>query len=275
MANMTKTLLTCISYPCLSRVWGKITKIKTPKAVVRKTIAAYASHYKIDMSEYIGKIEDYESVSDFFIRPLNPETRPLKKVEGAFLSPSDGVLSALELITSDTALQAKGITYKVTEFLKDTPDLSKGYYLMTIYLSPKNYHRFHSPADCVVDSSTHAGCRLFPVNKRSVGNVDELFIKNERIIAKLNIKNNIIYFVAVGASFVGSIKMEFDHPDKPQCADGWHPVKIGFSQMQELGRFEMGSTIVLAVPAAMVGTMKLEKGQEIRTGDIMFTVREQ
>lgn len=263
-------LLFVISIPLFSRIWGAVTKVESPVWLVRKVIETYRSHYNIDMKYYKGSVNDYKSLSAFFTRPLNETQRPLKKDSEMFLSPCDGKVTVLEKIYSDTAMQVKGKRYKVTEMLRHELDLSEGYYIMTIYLSPRDYHRFHVPSDSAALSYIHTGWRLFPVNSLSVNLIDDLFVKNERVAVKFNSFGNSYYYVAVGATFVGSIKMSiFDEPVEGE----WTSVDRTFAQNDEFGMFEMGSTIVLVIPQKMVEEMKVSQGSVLKTGEAIFRIK--
>lgn len=220
------------------------------------------------MDRYEGEVGDYRSLCDFFIRKLDSTKCPLQRVENYFLSPCDGVVTELEKIDRDVVTQVKGKSYSLTKFLKDDVDFSSPWHLMTIYLSPSDYHRFHTPVDMRVASFYHTGRRLFPVNRLSVNNIDDLFVKNERVVVKANAGEHTFYYAAVGATFVGSMKMVFGD-DLP--FDRWTEVDKDYRQNDEFGRFEMGSTIVLAVPDAMVDEMKVKKGERVTTGDRLFT----
>lgn len=263
-------LLFIISIPVFSRVFGAVTKIEKPVWLVRKVIEIYRSHYNIDMKQYQGSTNDYKSLSAFFTRPLNELERPLKKDPEMFLSPCDGKITVLEKIYSDSAIQVKGKRYKVSEMVRHELDLKEGYFVMTIYLSPRDYHRFHVPSDSEAVLYIHTGWRLYPVNTLSVNLIDDLFIKNERVAVKFNSFGNSYYYVAVGATFVGSIKMKiFEKP-----VDGeWTAVNRNFSQNDEFGMFEMGSTIVLVIPQKMASVMNVSEGDVIKTGDPLFRIK--
>lgn len=266
--NFIKTFfLFIISFPFLSRIWGVITKIEKPEWFVRKVIAYYKNQYKIDMNEYAGNAIDYKSLASFFTRQLNADVRPFKENKEYFLSPSDGLITVLQKVKSDLATQVKGKTYKISELIRHDLNFSEGYYLMTIYLSPRDYHRFHVPVDATVKSYIHTGWRLFPVNSFSVNTIEDLFVRNERVVAKLNSYGTDFYYTAVGATFVGSIKMDFF--SKP--VDGqWTTVEKKYRQNDELGMFEMGSTIVLVIPEKMVKELKVKQGQKVKTGETLF-----
>lgn len=260
-----------ISLPFFSRLWGYITKIEKPEWLAAKMVSVFKDHYNIDMDQYEGDQSDYASLSKFFIRPLNEEVRPFKDNKDSFLSPSDGVITVCEKVAADIATQVKGRTYSISNLVRKELDFSDGYYLMTIYLSPKDYHRYHVPVDVKVKSYIHTGWRLYPVNKLSVNSIEDLFIKNERVVVKMQHEKNEFYYVAVGATFVGSIKMDFF--TKP--VDGkWTIIDKDYNQNQELGMFEMGSTIVLVVPENMVDELVVEEGQAIKVGEPLFKLRD-
>jgi phosphatidylserine decarboxylase len=256
-----------ISLPLFSRIWGYITKIEKPEWLAAKMISVFKDHYDIDMNLYEGDEMDYPSLSKFFIRPLNKETRPLTDDKNSFLSPSDGVVTVCEKVAADIATQVKGRTYSISDLVRKELDFSDGYYLFTIYLSPKDYHRYHVPVDTNVKSYIHTGWRLYPVNKLSVNSIEDLFVKNERVVVKMERDNHEFYYVAVGATFVGSIKMDFF--TKP--VDGkWTVVDKDYKQNQELGMFEMGSTIVLVVPENMVEELNVAQGETVKVGQPLF-----
>jgi phosphatidylserine decarboxylase len=258
-----------ISFPFLSRIWGRITKIERPAGLIKKVISFYRKHYGIDMSLYKGDLEDYSSLASFFVRPLDPAVRPLKTDTDSFLSPSDGKISVLEKVEANIATQVKGITFRITELLRKELDFSDGYRLITIYLSPRDYHRYHVPIDSTAVSYIQTGWRLYPVNTFSVGTVNNLFIKNERVCVKFRCKYGEFFYVAVGATFVGSVKMDFyDNPVEGK----WVTVDRKYRQNRELGMFEMGSTIVLAVPEKMVKEMKVKEGDTVQVGQPLFTL---
>ena len=258
-----------ISFPVLSRIWGRITKLESPALFVQKAIETYASHYEIEMKNFEGELDDYDSLCAFFTRKLDPSARPLKNDESAFLSPCDGVVSVLENIHADVATQVKGKTYLVSDLVKKELPFEKGFWLATIYLSPRDYHRFHVPVDSTLAAHIHTGWRLFPVNSFGLENIDKLFIRNERVVAKFKAENFDYFYTAVGATFVGSIKMNFTE----RFSDEWVRNDVKYSQNDELGMFEMGSTIVLLVPEEAVEKPMIAQGEKIGVGEPLFELK--
>jgi phosphatidylserine decarboxylase len=264
--------LALISWIPLSRLYGRVMSLEHPRRLARWMIGLFQNHYRISMDEFTGTPQDYPSLADFFVRPLDPKKRSLCVDEKHILSPADGKLSELELVTSDYATQVKGKTYLLSRFLAADIDFSKGWYVATIYLSPYNYHRYHYPVSGRISGCFNGGNRLFPVNTFSCERVKQLYIKNERLVTRIDWQGSSMYVVAVGATFVGSIAMTYLMDGLPVKND-WRELDIPVKQMAEMGRFNMGSTIIMALPAAMVETVIAEKGKPVRVGAPLFKIR--
>ncbi len=265
-------LLFFISFPFLSRIWGKITGIKSPRFLSKFMISAFKKHYKIEMDRFEGSEFDYPSLKSFFVRKLDYSKVKLLKDDTCFLSPCDGKITKIETISKDETTLVKGKSYKISELLKKDLDFSEEFVVATIYLSPHDYHRFHFPVDCSVLDFCHTGARLFPVNSVSVHSIDNLFVKNERIVSRLRFKDSEMYYVAVGATFVGSLKMVFIENNKHDF-DKWIEVNKEFAQNEEAGMFEMGSTIVLVIPKKNVGEVLVEENNKIKVGEKLFKLK--
>jgi len=257
-------ILNILSFRFFSRLYGKIVRIKKPKFIVKRIIRFFAKKYDISMQDYVGEIEDYNSLFDFFIRKLDLTKRVLKKDESFILSPSDSLLSKIELINENKATQVKGIYYELDKLIGKSLDFNKGYYVFTLYLSPHDYHRFHSPVDANIKSYFHTGVRLFPVNKLGLNNIKSLFIKNERFVFEMEFNKKNIYFVSVGATFVGSIKFDFISDYKSM--NKWVELNHKISQLDELGRFELGSTIILVFEKSIVEKILVKEGEKLKVG---------
>jgi len=263
-------LLPLISLPVFSRLWGRIVRLRHPRFLVKRVIKRYQRAYNISMDEYEGKVEDYRSLADFFTRRLDPGKRPLVPQENAVVSPADGILTEVETIYSDQATQVKGKTYKISQLLHETIDFSLGWHVAVIYLAPSNYHRYHYPISGNIERYFHSSGRLYPVNRLGVNRVNRLFVRNERIITEIVNRQMSCYMAAIGASFVGGIKMEFIPGSLRKKRDQWVPMNREVQQLEEMGRFEMGSTIVLVIPASMAEPMHKIIGQPIKVGQPIF-----
>ncbi len=267
-----RLLLTCISMPALSRLWGRIMRLRRPHFLSRGMIRNFQKQYRISMDEFKGAPGDYASLSEFFLRPLDPARRPLPADKDSLLSPADGRLSELGLVSDDKAVQVKGWTYPLSLLLGEALDFSKSWHVATIYLSPGDYHRFHYPLSGRISGSFHGGTRLFPVNDFSVTRVKRLYIRNERVVTRIAFQGTALYMVAVGATFVGNIGMKH-LPGGLPALNKWHDLDLPAQQMAEMGHFAMGSTIILVVPAERVETVLARKGEKVRVGQPLFKIR--
>jgi phosphatidylserine decarboxylase len=272
MKGLASLFLPVLSLPVFSRMWGKITHVEHPRFLVNWAIQRYRRHYGIDMDEYEGDIGDYDSLGKFFARKLDRKVRPLFTDETAIVSPADGVLTEIETVYEDRATQVKGKYYRITELLMENIDFKEGWRVATIYLSPSNYHRFHFPITGKIKRYFHTGGRLFPVNYMGLKSIEQLFIRNERIITEIDHKGMPFFIVAVGATFVGSIQMEFipGSGRKAKERDRWEPVNLDIRQLDEMGRFDMGSTLVLVFPSKMAEPLDGVKGKPVRVGNPIF-----
>lgn len=262
-----KHLLGIIALPFFSRLYGYLTRVRRPRILVQYVIRRFAAHYRINLSEYQGSPSDYNALSEFFVRPLNPAVRPLQTDPTCLLSPCDGKVADLQRLSTNDAVQVKGKTYRLTDLLGHEHDWSRGWWLCTLYLSPANYHRFHYPVDAHLLDITQLGNRLFPVNRHGVENIPGLFVRNERMVLSFDLNGSPLYAVAVGATFVGSIDL---------CALDGKPLKKGsrvidrpVQQMEEMGRFNLGSTIILLLPQEGADPI-VETDTPVITGQPLF-----
>jgi phosphatidylserine decarboxylase len=221
----------------------------------KRAIRAFAERYKIALEEAEKDIDEYGSLLEFFTRRLKPGLRPLDPDPRALLCPVDGVLDAGGTITSGRLIQAKGREYTLAALLasEDRAKRFEGGRFATLYLSPRDYHRVHSPATAVVTGATYVPGSLMPVNPNAVLNVDSLFSRNERLITHL--RSEIfgeIDFVMVGATCVGHIKVVYDDSLATNCGakeiskTSYDPPPR-LERGAELGVFELGSTVILLV----------------------------
>ncbi len=267
-----RAVLAALSWIPLSRGYGRIMRLRRPRFLARWMIRRFQRHYGISMDGFRGGPDDYPSLADFFLRPLDPARRPLAAGDGLLLSPADGRLSGLERVFGDAATQVKGWTYSLSGFLAEELDPAAEWLVATIYLSPRDYHRFHYPLSARITGCFHGGTRLFPVNGFSVRRVKRLYVRNERAVTRFALPARPLYMAAVGATFVGSIGLAYLEHGLP-AAGAWEPCDIPVRQMAEMGRFAMGSTIVLVVPADRVAETLAEEGSPLRVGQPLFRLR--
>ena len=259
----------------LSRVVRRLASVRSGVAVRR-----FAARYRLDLSEAEKPIESYLSVLDLFTRRLRPGIRPIDPEVGALVSPVDGVLDACGTITAGRLLQAKGREYTLSALLASETEAARyegGSYL-TLYLSPRDYHRIHAPATGQVTRSTYVPGTLYPVNPAAVAQVDGLFARNERLITHLETERfGPIALVMVGATCVGHIKVVYDAAIGTNTG-GAEIVRRDYlpprtlERGDELGVFEMGSTVVLIVQKG-VEIVSLPPGSPVRLGNRLGLAR--
>ncbi len=245
---------------CASRQFGKFASKKfTPflQNIINKT---YVCLMKLDMSEFYT-YDKYKSLNELFTRGLKTP-REYSSNEDEFISPCDAFISEAGDITEQKALQIKGHSYSVRNLLgdyilkKEKDRLVDGKYL-NFYLSPKDYHRYHVPFDMRIKKAVHIPGKLYPVNFAWLRKIPELFVENERVILECYTKDEkLFYMVFVGALNVGKMQFIFDHNIQTNAKLGieqfymYHDLLL--KKGDELGRFEMGSTIVMFFEKDMV-----------------------
>ena len=240
-----------------SRLFGIFVDLRVP--VVSKLLRnAFASYYKLNMAESEFPLEHYRSIGELFIRHLKPGARPIADSE--IVSPVDGVLSQTAVFDGkQEMIQAKGKTYLLKDLLRDEEMAKRfeGGAFATIYLAPFNYHRIHSPVAGEVVGASYCPGTLWPVNVGSVERVEGLFCINERLTSHLRLDDGSeMLVVKVGATNVGRIGVAYSEelvtnvgklPRNCKRYD-WKPAQeIRVEKGGELGRFEMGSTVILVV----------------------------
>ncbi|HKE96374.1 MAG TPA: archaetidylserine decarboxylase [Povalibacter sp.] len=238
----------------LSRLIYRVMRIESP-SIRRLIIANFLRGYDVNMAEAAQPDPfAYRSFNDFFTRALKPGARPIDTAPDAVVSPVDGTLSQCGMIDDDSLLQAKGRYYTLRELLaNDTAaiDAYRGGSFACIYLAPYNYHRIHMPLAARARSTVYVPGDLFSVNAATARTVPRLFARNERVICDFDTPFGRMALILVGALFVGSMETvhcgEINPPPRRRKA----PLAIGtgngreFARGDELGRFNMGSTVVL------------------------------
>lgn len=252
------------------------------RPVKNLAIRTFLQHYPVDMNEAERPDpESYESFNDFFTRALRPGARTVDAAADAVVSPVDGTVSQAGRIERDMLLQAKGIHYPVTDLLGGDAELAarfEGGDFATIYLAPYNYHRIHMPLAGTLTHARFVPGDLFSVNAVTASAVPGLFARNERIACVFDTVAGPVAVVLVGALFVGSMSLVWSGEVKPPpgrrlvdlAASG--PL-VALEKAAELGRFNMGSTVILLFPRGAVGLETgLTPGSTLRMGERIATL---
>ena len=267
-------LMRLVPKSALSRAVGTLTRLPAPAPVHQAAMRAFARAYQVDMTEAERNIEGYGRFSDFFSRGLRAGARPVDPDPRAVVSPVAGVVSQAGILQRGSCLQAKGIQFPVEQLLDDAELAGRfalGGAYATLYLSPRDYHRVHAPVEGAVVASRYLRGEFWPVNPTTVRNRDALFCLNERLVTVIDSSTlGRAAVVKVGATCVGRIRAAYDdrvtHAGQAAGLRTYlppRPVEKG----AELGRFEMGSTVILLFePGQVVWDEWLVAGAGVRMG---------
>lgn len=243
---LPKQLLTRLAGRAASARLGDLTH-----AAIRRFVARYG----VDMSEAAEpRIDSYASFNDFFTRALRPGARPL--AEADYLCPVDGAISQFGAIERDQIFQAKGHHYSTRALVGGDAALAAQFqdgHFATIYLSPKDYHRIHMPCDGRLTRMIYVPGDLFSVNPATARGVPGLFARNERVVCVFDTARGPFVQVLVGATIVGSMATAWHgvvNPPRGRSVREWRydDAPVNLKQGDEMGRFLLGSTVVLLWP---------------------------
>jgi phosphatidylserine decarboxylase len=240
----------------------------------------FVGRYGVNMGEAANPdIASYASFNEFFTRPLKSGARPLAQAD--FICPVDGAISQFGAIERDQIFQAKGHSYSTTALVGGDGELAKQFEngsFATLYLSPKDYHRIHMPCDGRLLRMVHVPGDLFSVNPVTARGVPGLFARNERVVCVFESADGQarpFVLVLVGATIVGSMATVWHgvvNPPRPGHPREWRydDQQLSFRQGDEMGRFLLGSTVVMLFPR---GVMKFNAEwspqRPIRLGEMM------
>jgi phosphatidylserine decarboxylase len=217
---------------------------------------------------------DYVSFNAWFTRQLKPGSRLFDATPRAFLSPCDGKISETGSLNKNSILQAKGKQYTVQDLLANDPvcgQLGDGYF-STIYLSPKDYHRIHMPLSGRLQRMIHVPGRLFSVAPYTARQVPRLFARNERVICVFETDAGPLVMVLVGAMLVSSTQTVWageitPNKNKQVSTKDYTSEDISLAIGEEMGRFNMGSTVILLMPPGALKTQSgLGSGDSVQVG---------
>ncbi|MEM9531887.1 MAG: archaetidylserine decarboxylase [Pseudomonadota bacterium] len=236
-------------------------------ALIRLAVRAF----RIDLTEAADPDPNaYPSFNAFFTRPIKPAVRPMTSTAN-LACPADGAVSQLGPIEAGEIIQAKGRTFSVERFL--TPEVRehaafRDGQFVTIYLSPRDYHRVHMPCNGQLTKSVFVPGKLFSVAPATTRAIPELFARNERLVCLFDTTFGPVAQVLVGAVCVSSISTVWGGEEAPSAG----PRSTRFDDVNlehgaEMGRFNMGSTVVLLLPPGMViWDQKLGPGVKVCMG---------
>lgn len=289
---MNKPVVTAVASP-LQKIWAavmellphhllsglmyRVARIEIP-FVKNTIISQVVKHFDVDMSQAVVKDPlAYKSFNDFFTRKLETDARPIAGGDSDIACPVDGEVSQSGIVDEGKLIQAKGRYYSLGALLADNAEMTQSFAngnFTTIYLSPRDYHRIHMPVDGHLSRMIHVPGRLFSVNQATTAAVNNLFARNERVICQFDTDNGPMIMILVGAIFVGSMETVWSGLVTPvsQRISNWDYDKQPTEQVflrkgEEMGRFNMGSTVILLFPENRVAWDEEHvAGQAVRMG---------
>jgi phosphatidylserine decarboxylase len=232
-------------------------KFATARAggLTTRVIRWFVGRYGVNMSEAANPdIASYASFNEFFTRPLQAGARPLAQAD--FICPVDGAISQFGTIERDQIFQAKGHHYSTTALVGGDAALAALFAdgsFATLYLSPKDYHRIHMPCEGRLLRMIHVPGDLFSVNSVTARGVPGLFARNERVVCVFESAHGPFVLALVGATIVGSMATVWHgvvNPPRPGHLREWRydDQQLRLRQGDEMGRFLLGSTVVMLFP---------------------------
>lgn len=235
----------------ISQIFGKIAGTAFPKFMQDFINSNYVKYFKIDMSEF-KRPQDYDSLTALFTREL-VIMRKFDEAKEVLISPSDGLCLECGKSNAQKALSIKGREYDIAELLGSALEdkfKSSEFDYINIYLSPRDYHRYHSPSDMQILSALYIPGDLYSVSIKALKEVENLYAKNERVILKCKIgEGKILWLVFVGALNVGKMKFIFDERIQTNATasfiQSYEYENLRVNKGDLLGYFELGSTIVM------------------------------
>lgn len=259
----------------VSRSLGGAAQIHAKGNALNSVVDLYCRAYGVDLAEYDLPPEGFRTFDEFFTRRLKTGARPLDPDRAAVLSPADGRLEDCGRVSSTGMLSIKGSDYNVSELIGKGRDASQfaGGSFFVVYLSPKDYHRFHAPVSGPVTACEHIDGTLYPVNRIGLEHIAQLFARNERVAVHQDAQNGCVCTVFVGAIGVGRITLGFEPGVSTNSGRAFglrHYARDGAPTLErgeELGMFHLGSTAIVFLDGQSDWKLVRGQGEDVRMGE--------
>ena len=284
LSDIVKTYsLYVLPHHALTRVVYWLTRQQS--SLTPKVIRWFARKFSVDMQDAVNpNLDSYSTFNEFFTRALKPEARPIASADNAIACPADGRVSAVGKIADARVFQAKGLDYSLLSLLggdgQATERLGNGHF-MTIYLSPRDYHRLHMPLTGKLIKQTHVPGRLFSVGPHTVRALPDLFARNERVVAQFETDHGLMALVLVGAMNVAAIETVWHGLVTPPKGVSINHINYEndsatssttLEKGAEMGRFNMGSTIIVLVENQVNWLDNLQASDAVQMGQLIGQV---
>ena len=252
-----------------SRVMGWGSRRRLPRMAMRTLLRAYVRHYGVNLAEVERELAEFPTLAEFFTRALRDGVRPQCPDAGAVNSPVDGRVHAVGRVVGGRLPQSPELDFAVTDLLAGDARYDEGDFAV-LYLSPKDYHRVHAPLAGEIVGYRYRPGRLWPVFPAATRRIRDLFARNERLVVRIRTADHgEVVLVMVGAFGVGRMVASFADlvtNTRATACDVDLDVAIPLGLGDEVGRFEMGSTVVLLFEPGEVA-WGIEPGDVVRVGE--------
>ena len=271
-----KFLFYVIPHHAVSRVVYLVTRLRGPQ--VKPLIRWFVDAYGVDMSEAEeAEIGYYQTFNEFFTRSLKDNIRPIAPGDNTLACPCDGKISQAGPVRAGAILQAKGRGYSVLELLGGDKTMAAQFAdgrFATIYLAPHNYHRLHMPLDANLKKMIHVPGRLFSVAEWTVEEIPRLFARNERLVCYFDTAAGPMAMVLVGAINVAAIETVWSGQVVPPRGKKISEYDYSHTRKEihkgdEMGRFNMGSTVILLTDSKIQWLPHISAGQPVKMGQLI------
>ena len=242
-------------------------------------IRSFIRRYKVDMTEaMLADPDDYPNFNTFFSRELKPDARPIIGEDNTVVCPADGSISQLGAIKDNQILQAKAHNFTLQDLLGGNQSLADNFLdgsFVTVYLSPRDYHRVHLPLAGQLIKTIYIPGHLFSVNKATTNSVPNLFARNERAVCLFQTDLGQMCVIMVGAMIVAGIETVWGEQICPSSIKrkiteidySKHEPPIQLATGAEIGRFKLGSTAMILFPPDTIALdQNLEANCRVRMG---------
>lgn len=262
----------------VSRLFGYIARLELPHFFLNLIITWYSRKFKVK-TEYITPPGGFKNFDDFFTRRLRDGIHATSWNKKIAVSPVDARIDQYGDILESTIVQAKGLTYTLPDLIPaDTSKKFKNGKFITLYLSPGDYHRIHSPVSGTITGYFNIPGKLFTVQDYMVKGLEGLFVKNERIITYIQSDSGIVAICKIGALNVGRISLSYcdlitNKLFRRRQEFFFHENdRVPVKACEEIGVFHMGSTVILLFQKNTITFKNFKPGDKIRMGDSIGTL---
>ena len=265
----------------LTRLAGWGSRLRRPRVLRRWVVRRFIRAFDVDMSEAaVSDPDAYDTFEAFFTRRLKDGARSWDEDRLAIASPCDGTISECGPLNGRRLIQAKGYYYSADALLGDARlgDAFADGSFATIYLSPRDYHRIHMPQNARLERMAYIPGALYSVNTLTASSRPGLFPRNERVVCMFRGATGRFAMILVGAMVVGGIRTSWAGRVTPRTSESWQmtaDAPIAFERGDEIGLFELGSTVIMLYPTGSVAWQpELAHGTPVRLGQTLARVLE-